>query len=268
VKSPPPKAAPFFANLSPVLVGESGVIGWVATMQDVSHFAELNELKDEFVNMVSHDLRSPLSAILIATELLPMLGDMAGRQNDLLDTIKKRVQDMQELINDLLDVGKIESGTDFELELCQLNSLVNEVIAALTAHANAKAIHLSAELSEDLPPIMANPLRMRQVIHNLTDNALKYTPREGRVTLKAYPHGQEIRLQVIDTGIGIPAADQPHIFEKFHRVRDKYVAEVKGTGLGLAITKNIIEKHNGRIWVESVHGQGSTFTVALPIHQL
>jgi signal transduction histidine kinase len=105
------------------------------------------------------------------------------------------------------------------------------------------------------------------VIYNLIDNAVKFTPPQGRVTIKVFQQDREIRMQVIDTGIGIPTADQPRIFDKFHRVKHEYVDEVKGTGLGLAITKGIVEKHNGRIWLESVPGEGSTFTVILPVPQ-
>jgi signal transduction histidine kinase/putative methionine-R-sulfoxide reductase with GAF domain len=257
----------FFANLSPVSVGEAGVIGWVATMQDVSHFAELNQLKDDFVSTVSHDLRSPLSAILIAANLISQIGEVNTSQHELLQTIENRIKSMHQLIDDLLDVGKIEAGIDMEMESCQLTPIIDDVISSLMPQADDKSIHLTSELSQDLPSIMANMSRIRRVIHNMVDNAIKYTPNRGQVTVKTFLKDQEIRIQVIDTGIGIPAADQPHVFEKFHRVKGDYVNRVRGSGLGLAITKSIVEKHNGRIWLESVPGEGSTFTVALPIHQ-
>ncbi|HXV44213.1 MAG TPA: ATP-binding protein, partial [Anaerolineae bacterium] len=112
----------------------------------------------------------------------------------------------------------------------------------------------------------ANTTRLRQVLNNLVGNAIKYTPNEGQVTVKAFQQDGEIRVQVVDTGMGIPASDQPHIFEKFYRVRGDHVSTIKGTGLGLALAKSIVEKHHGRIWLESVFGEGSTFTVALPIY--
>jgi signal transduction histidine kinase/uncharacterized protein YigA (DUF484 family) len=257
----------FFANLSPVSAGEIGVIGWVATMQDVSHFAELNKLKDDFVSTVSHDLRSPLSAILIAANLISQIGDVNKDQGELLRTIENRIRSMHKLIDHLLDVGKIEAGIDMDMEFCELTPLIDEAITSLTPQADNKSIHLSSEISKDLPSIMANAYRIRQVIHNIVDNAIKYTPDKGQVIAKAFRQDQEIRLQVIDTGIGIPAADQPHVFEKFHRVKGEYENRVRGSGLGLAITKSIVEKHNGRIWLESVPGEGTIFTVALPIYQ-
>lgn len=257
----------FFANLSPVSTGEAGTVGWVATMQDVSHFKELNELKNDFVSAVSHDLRSPLGGILIATNLIGELGSINEIQQELLDTIQSRVKTMTTLIDDLLDVGRIEAGIDMEMELCQLSPLINEVTDALLPQAHDKLINLIDQVNDKLPVVMANPARLHQVMTNLVGNAIKYTPDKGQVTVKAFQYDGEVHIQVIDTGLGIPAADQPHIFEKFYRVRGEHVTDIKGTGLGLAITKSIIEKHQGRIWLESVFGEGSTFTVALPVHQ-
>jgi two-component system NtrC family sensor kinase len=258
----------FFANLSAVSAGDGSVIGWVATMQDVSHFKELNQLKNDFVNTVSHDLRSPLSTILMATNMIAEIGEISDDQRGLLRVIENRVKGMSQLIDDLLDVGKIEAGIDMEIEACNLGSLIEEVILALTPQVAEKNIELVNLVSSNLPPVTANGLRLRQVIYNLLSNAIKYTLNQGRVTIKAYLHDEsEARIQVIDTGIGIPASDRPRVFEKFYRVRGNQALKIKGTGLGLAIVKSIIEKHNGRVWLESVVGEGSTFTVALPVHQ-
>jgi two-component system NtrC family sensor kinase len=242
------------------------VTGWVATMQDVSHFKELNELKSDFVNVVSHDLRSPLSGILIATHLLPQVGSINDPQRELLDTVETRVRSMGALIDDLLDVGKIEAGIDFDMEPCPVNPIITEAMTSFIPQASEKSIQLVGQLDKELPLVMANMTRLRQVMSNLIGNAIKYTPDGGQVTVKAFRQDDEVRVQVIDSGIGIPAADQPHIFEKFYRVRGDHVANIKGTGLGLALVKSIVEKHNGHIWLESVFGEGSTFTVALPAY--
>lgn len=254
----------FYANLSSVTVGNNGVIGSVATMQDVSHFKELNQLKTDFVNAVSHDLRSPLSGILIATHLLPQMGDLNDNQLELVDTIEHRVNNMSHLIDNLLDVGKIEAGIDMEMETCDLISIVDEVTTSLIPQAIDKSIEISCNLPDELLFAKGNGLRLRQVLHNLVGNAIKYTPNGGAVTVTVSRHGPENRIQVSDTGMGIPAADQPHIFEKFYRVKGEHLTGIKGSGLGLAITKSIVEKHHGSIWLESVFGEGSAFTVALP----
>ncbi|HXW01024.1 MAG TPA: ATP-binding protein, partial [Anaerolineae bacterium] len=256
----------FYANLSSISAGEAEVSGWVATMQDVSHFKELNELKSDFVNAVSHDLRSPLSGIMIASHLLPQLGPISDQQQELLYTIEERVRSMGALIDDLLDVGKIEAGIDIEMEPCPVTPIINETVHSFLPQAADKSIQLTTHLDKELPLIMANTTRLRQVLNNLVGNAIKYTPNEGQVTVKAFQQDGEIRVQVVDTGMGIPASDQPHIFEKFYRVRGDHVSTIKGTGLGLALAKSIVEKHHGRIWLESVFGEGSTFTVALPIY--
>jgi PAS domain S-box-containing protein len=258
----------FFANLSPVALADEVIIGWVATMQDVSHFKELDQLKSDFVHTVSHDLRSPLASILIATKMLPQIGSLSEQQGEFLATIEQRVSAMSQLIDDLLDVGKIEAGVDMEMEPYPLTPVINEVFQFFLPQAEIKSIQLINQVGTQLPIVMANPVRLRQVMQNLIGNAIKYTPDGGRVTLKAFQKGDEAHIQVIDTGIGIPAADQPRVFEKFYRVRGEHVASIKGTGLGLAITKSIVEKHNGRVWLESVFGKGSTFTVTLPIYKV
>ena len=257
----------FFANLSPVALSDIDVIGSVATMQDVSRFKELNQLKTDFVNSVSHDLRSPLSGILIAAHLLPQIGEISATQAELLQTIESRVGTMSRLIDDLLDVSKIEAGIEMEMEPYALSQIIEEVTTSLIPLAQDKSIDLTYCLPEQSPTIQTNPTRLRQVVHNLVANAIKYTPNDGKVTVTLTNHEEEARIQVADTGLGIPTADQPHIFEKFYRVRGDHVADIKGTGLGLAITKGIVEKHHGRIWLESIFGEGSTFTVALPTYQ-
>ena len=255
----------FFTSLSPVHIGEANVIGWVATMQDVSHFKELDELKNDFVSSVSHDLRSPLSTILLAVNLVGETGELNKDQQELIAAVDKHVRAMGDLIDDILDVGKIEAGIDMEMEPCNLTSIIETVTEILKPQAIDKTIDLSSQLDKDLPLVMANTTRMHQVIHNLVGNAIKYTPNEGKVVVKAYPKDGEMRVQVIDTGMGIPTSDQSHIFEKFYRVQNDQAVKIKGTGLGLAITKGIIEKHHGRIWLESVFGEGTTFTIALPL---
>jgi PAS domain S-box-containing protein len=255
----------FFANLSPVSIAKSDVVGWVATMQDVSHFKELNQLKNDFVSSVSHDLKSPLSSILLAVNLVAETGAVNESQQELIDTVDRQVRAMGQLIDDILDVGKIEAGIDMEMEPCELGPIVTTVADALRPQATDKAIELTTCLAENLPSVMANGTRLRQVFYNLIGNAIKYTPGDGKVLVEAFPYENEMRIKVVDTGVGIPSSDQPHIFEKFYRVSGEHAARVKGTGLGLAISKGIVEKHHGRIWLESVFGEGSTFTVALPI---
>jgi signal transduction histidine kinase len=204
----------------------------------------------------------------MATNMIAEIGEMSEDQHGLLKVIENRVKGMGQLIDDLLDVGKIEAGIDMEIEPCSLRLLVEEVTLALKPQIEEKNIKLVITADTDLPPVMANSLRLRQVIYNLLSNAVKYTLNQGAVTITAYLQDEnEMRIQVSDTGIGIPTSDRPHVFEKFYRVRGNHALKIKGTGLGLAIVKGIVEKHHGRVWLESVVGEGSTFTVALPLQQ-
>jgi signal transduction histidine kinase len=153
-----------------------------------------------------------------------------------------------------------------EMDASPFVPVVDEVATSLIPQAQNKSIEIECQFPPHSSTVLVNHIRIRQVIYNLIGNAIKYTPEGGKVTVNVFEQGKEVYLQVTDTGIGIPATDQPHIFEKFYRVRGDHVKEIKGTGLGLAITHGIVEKHNGRIWLESVFGEGSTFTVALPLH--
>lgn len=260
---PLPDRRTFYANVSPVVIGHSDAIGWVATMQDVSHFKELNQLKNEFVSTVSHDLRSPLSGILIASQLIAESGPINDDQQRLLNMVERRVNGMSELIDDLLNVGQIEAGIGIDLQPTDFAVLVTDTVDSARTLALDKQISLDTVIAAPLEPVLANANRLQQAVYNLVTNSIKYTPSEGAVKVKLFAHDDEVWLQVIDTGVGIPAADQPHVFEKFYRVQGEHAIEVRGTGLGLAIVKSVVEKHHGRVWVESIFGEGSTFTIAL-----
>jgi signal transduction histidine kinase len=253
----------FYASLSPIAGSEATGGGWVATLQDVTHFKELDSLKTDFVNAVSHDLRSPLSGILIATHLIPMTGELNEKQNEFIHTIEKRVSSMTELIDDLLDVGKIEAGIDMEMEDLDLIPMVQDVVDGHREQAEQKGLKLGMQLPESVTRVTGNSTRLRQLIANLVSNAIKYT-LEGDVTIRISEQDMELMLEVEDTGIGIAPGEQPLVFDKFYRVKAQETSDVGGTGLGLAITKSIVEKHQGRIWVESAVGKGSNFVVVFP----
>ncbi len=261
---PLPDGRTFHASVSPISSGEEQVAGWVAAMQDVTYLKELDQMKTDFINAVSHDLRSPLSGILIATHLVSQTGELNEQQREFLDAIDQRVASMTELIDDLLDVARIEAGIDMELEPCIVAPLITQVAKQFEEQIHNKDLQLEVKSSTNLPPVMGNARRLRQVLANLIGNAIKYTP-EGRYISVAANHDQgEIVVSVKDAGIGIPPEDVPHIFEEFYRVNRPETATIKGTGLGLAITRSIVEKLGGRIWVESELNVGSTFTFALP----
>ncbi len=238
-------------------------VGAVITMQDISHLKELNRLKDNFVHTVSHDLRSPLTAVLGYAELLERVGQVNKQQREFIRRINSSVQDITALINDLLDLGKIEAGFDARRESIQLDSILRYTLDNIKVLAENKKQTLEIDIATDLPPVRGNPVRIRQMFDNLIGNAIKYTPREKKVFVKLQREDNQIIFRVADQGQGIPQEDQPHIFQKFYRASN-ISTSASGTGLGLAIVKTIVESHNGRIWVESKVDEGSTFFVVLP----
>ncbi len=242
-------------------------VGRVVFMQNITHLKELDRMKSEFVSTVSHDLRSPLTSIRGFVDLLVMAGALNEQQSEFVGKIRKGVADITALINDLLDIGRIEAGVDLTMEVCQLGDVIREVTDNLQGEVETRDQRLHLDLPPDFPPVWGNRMRLSQVISNLVGNAIKYTPAGGSITVKAMGEGDQVLVSVQDTGIGIPPADLPHVFDKFYRVQSAETENISGTGLGLSIVKSVIEKHNGRIWVDSRLREGSTFTFILPRHQ-
>jgi signal transduction histidine kinase len=182
-----------------------------------------------------------------------------------VERIKAATANMTQLITDLLDLGKIEAGLEIEMMPCDLKDITESVVISLQEWAEGKGIELRVELPKNVPAVQGNPTRLRQVLTNLVDNALKYTPNGGTVTVGVAVENGSVTVWVQDTGIGISLDHLPHVFEKFYRVEMEETSDVVGTGLGLAIAKSIIEVHGGCIWVESEPGMGSTFSFNLPV---
>jgi two-component system phosphate regulon sensor histidine kinase PhoR len=238
-------------------------VGQAIIMQDITHLKELDRIKSEFVTTVSHDLRSPLTAIMGYVDLIERAGPVTDQQRDFIQRVQANVQNITGLIGDLLDLGRIEAGLDGASEKTPLSVLARYAVEGLRASADAKMLHLEMDLPDDLPLVMGDPIRLRQMIGNLLENAIKYTPLGGNVRVAALADGGQVILRVSDSGPGIPPADQPYLFDKFFRGTN-IEADTPGTGLGLSIVKSIVEHHQGRIWVDSEMGKGTTFTVVLP----
>lgn len=239
-------------------------VGFAITMQDVTYLKEVDHIRREFIHTVSHDLRSPLTSIIGYAELVDRAGSLNERQHDFLRRIQDSIQHITSLINDLLDIGNIEAGIDTRREFVQLEGILHYTIDMLHGQIKVKRIKLRTEIAPALPALRANPIRLRQVLDNVIGNAIKYSYVGGEIFISINSEGNQVILQVTDQGPGIPPADQPHIFDKFYRGTN-ISSEVEGSGLGLAIVKNIVENHQGRIWVESTVGKGSSFFIVLPV---
>src|SRR5271157_2210891 len=242
-------------------------VGFAITMQDISYLKQLDRLKSEFVHSVSHDLRSPLTAILGYVDLLERVGPLNSQQREFVSRVQHSVTSITNLVNDLLDLGRIEAGFDLQKQMVPVEAMIRDTMDAWEPQIQDKKPKFRLELPvADIPPMRGNPIRLRQMLDNLLGNAIKYTPEGGDITIEMELQGEQVILRMSDNGPGIPPADQPHIFEKFYRASN-VPKGVGGSGLGLAIVKSIIDNHQGRIWVDSVVGKGSTFTVVIPVFE-
>ncbi len=243
-------------------------VGLAAVLRDITLLKNLEQMKNDFVNTVSHDLKGPITVIAGMADLMRMAGPGDENHESRCQDIRDAAQHMADLVTDLLDLGKIEAGLDAAREPMDLIPVIGEALRLVKPRADTKSIELHAELPEETI-VSAVPSRLRQVLINLIDNGVKYTPSGGRVTIAVAVSGDgdgngTVTIRVTDTGIGIPARDLPHVFDKFYRVKSKATKEIAGTGLGLAITRSIVEAYGGRISAESLEGTGTTFVVELP----
>lgn len=238
-------------------------IGAVITLEDITHRKVLDQVKIDFIHTISHDLRSPLTAIMGYIELLDRVGPLNDQQKEFVKHVQNNAHSITELVNDLLDLGRIEAGFDTRRDDVSLGTILRYTLDNLGRQIKDKHQEILIDIDQDLPILLGNPLRLRQVIDNLLVNAIKYTPEKGKIKVSLKSDASKLIFEVADTGIGISAVEQHHIFEKFFRASNAPKGSA-GTGLGLAIVKSIVENHGGRIWVESVLGRGSKFTVVLP----
>ena len=238
-------------------------IGAAITMQDISYLKELDRLKSDFIHTISHDLRSPLTAIMGYTELVERTGPLTPNQQEFLHRLQGSAQHITTLVNDLLDLGRLDAGFDTRRETVHLDNVLKYSLDIFENQVRKKNIKLAVDIASNLKPLRANPIRIRQMLDNLVGNAIKYTPAEGSVHVSMSMEGDQIVIKVEDTGMGIPPEEQGRVFEKFYRATNA-AKGAQGSGLGLAIVKSIVDSHQGRIWVESTVGKGSTFIVLFP----
>lgn len=249
----------FQANLSLIEnVGRSIVL------HNITQLKELDKLKSEFVAIVSHDLRSPLTAILGYVELLERVGPLNEDQTEFVNRVKQSVDNITNLISDLLDIGRLEAGIALDIEECDLPNLLNTILDEFAARIEAKKLQLKQIVSPKQLLISGDHKRLHQAFTNLISNAVKYTPEKGVIGLQVTEMNGQAIVEIADTGVGIASEDIPHIFDKFYRAKN-VLSGFEGTGLGLSIVKSVIERHNGRIWVNSQMGKGTVFSIILPL---
>lgn len=239
-------------------------VGTALTLHDITYLKKLDRIKNEFVTTVSHDLRSPLTAILGYTELIERAGPMNELQQEFIRRVQSSVQNITHLVDDLVNLGRIEAGFDTRKEIFDLNQVFQLAIDDFKPAVEEKKNTLEVSLPNDLPPFYGNPVQLRQMFAHLVNNAVKYSYPNTTIHISGDMELNQVIFQVKDEGIGIPSVDLPFIFDKFYRASN-ITDDKSGAGLGLAIVKSILEGHEGRIWVDSIVGKGTTFTFVLPI---
>lgn len=259
------------ANLAKVRSGITGTNGVVMVLNDITREKDMERVRAEFVSVASHELRTPMAAIREAVSLMVdgVTGPVNEKQHKFLDMTKRNIDRLTGIISDLLDLSKIESGKLTLLrEPMSPSQIVNDVFVIFEAAAHEKGISLLKKVDEGLPAITADHDKMIQVLGNMVSNAIKFTPKDGMITIglrMAHQKEQSVEFYVQDTGIGIERKNFGKLFHKFQQIDSALSRAVGGTGLGLAITKEIVELHGGRIWLESEPGQGSIFHVTIPV---
>jgi signal transduction histidine kinase len=270
--------------LGPVLTEGGELLGGVAILRDITREIESDRLKTEFIGTVSHELRTPMTVIKGYVQLLGMgsMGELSPTQRQLLDTIKSSAERMTAIINDLLDITKIESGSvELDFKPVRVLDTVSMAVSNQQTLITNREQHLLIDAPLELPPVLVDSLRFQQVLDNLLSNSVKYTPKQGQITIAAKQiQGKDIpssrraglatrrayiQIDVSDSGIGIAPEDQERIFERFYRVESDLKVEAGGTGLGLAIVRPLVLLMGGRLWLESELEKGSTFTLILPV---
>ena len=256
--------------------GSENIKGIAITVQDITREVELNEAKSQFISNVSHELRTPLFNIKSFIETLSEYGEDLThvQRKEFLDTANHETDRLTRLVNDVLDLSRLESSRTYNLSEVDLTQPIEQTLRTCQLNAKDRNIKLNQDVEADLPLVVGNYDLLLQVLTNLVGNSLKFTNAGGNVTVRAYQTLAEsntlgmpaVRIEVSDTGIGISAEDKEAIFERFFRVENR-VHTLEGTGLGLSIVRNIIEKHNSRVYIDSEVGVGTTFWFELPVYQ-
>ena len=270
------RGAPYQMQISPVEDEKGELAGIVLAFRDFEAEKKADDMKTELVNVVSHELRTPLTAIRNALFLLggTKLGSLSPGQNRFVDLAKRNVEQLIGIINDLLDLSKIEAGKmHLELAPTSMAQEIENALASLQPQAEAKGVSLQWTIAPNLPPVFGHAASIQRVMVNLVGNAIKFTDRGGVVKIESTRAGSDevageagaVRVTVSDSGVGIPKDQLESIFEKFHQVEAEETRTSPGTGLGLSISRELVKAHHGRIWAESEAGSGSHFSFVIPI---
>lgn len=254
-----PDGRTFAALITPI---EGG--GLVAVLHDVTSFKQVERVKNEFIAAVSHDLKNPIMAVSGYSDLLSHAGQLSEVQVGFIKHIQNSAKAMNDLVQNMLQLAQADLNFMQRFESVEMNLLLAEIVDEFAGQLLVREQSLNFDPAPDPVYVNGDALQLRQLFRNLVSNAIKYTPRGGKMQVSARVEGGSVLIQVQDDGYGIPSTDLPFIFDRFYRVR-RDGDEAEGNGLGLAIVKSIVEQHDGQISVESEVDKGTCFSVSLPV---
>jgi len=243
-------------------------LGTITVLNDITYLKKIDQLKSDFVSMVAHEIKNPMSSVLAQIKVIQdgLAGNVTQKQDEILGRASEKIKGLVTLSSDLLYLAKREAGlSTLERINCNITEILEEQVDFHQQKARSKRIQLELDQLPDLPPVFANKQNMEEVVSNLITNAINYTHGEGKITVSARPENLYLCISVSDTGLGIAKEDLDRIFDRFYRVKNEKTRYIIGTGLGLPIVKSIVEAHNGMIRVESKPDYGSTFSVFIPL---
>ena len=256
----------FSVNIAPITEPDSQLNGWVLSLQDITHFKKMDQLKSTIITNAAHDLKNPLSSALL---YLDMLVDNTADQTELSHKLATNalqcIERMKQMTIHLLDLERLETGNLLDIRPCNIVEIVTDLVDQMSSLAQQAELHLTADMPDSPIIVDGDFIYLSRAIANVIHNAIKFTSPNGSVCVTLYEAGDRVILLVRDTGSGILPENQTRIFDRFYRVkREMQSKEVSGSGLGLSIVKSIVEQHKGLIWLESQPEQGTTFTISLP----
>jgi PAS domain S-box-containing protein len=258
----------FSARCAPFRGRTNENLGTITVLHDITALKKMDQMKSDFVSMVSHEVRSPMNSLLMQLKIISdgLAGAVTEKQKEILQRASEKILNLNNLVTELLDLSRIESGLiSHEKEQVDMGNLLSEQLVFHNPYAADKKISIQLNCPNELPSILVNRQNMEEVFSNLITNGIKYSPIGSSITISAIVENEYLKIQLADTGYGISAEDLDKIFTRFYRAKDSNTREIQGTGLGLAIVKSIIESHHGKISVASEVDIGTTFTVLLPL---
>ncbi len=259
----------FTARTTPFRGRTKENLGTVTVLHDITTLKKMDQMKSDFVSMVSHEIRSPMNSLLMQLKNIKdgLAGEVTAKQVEILERASDKIVNLNNLVTELLDLSRIESGLiSHEKEEVCITDILKELQKFHTPYGQEKDITITLNCEENIPTILANKQNMEEIFSNLITNGIKYSPAGGKIAISATVENGYLKVEVKDNGYGMAAEDLEKIFTRFYRVKDANTRQIQGTGLGLSIVKSIIDSHHGNIKVTSEVGRGSTFTILLPFN--